>query len=187
MITSWSWALIEKPPVRQLLKNFPIIYGTRRFITVFTRTLHWSLFSASWIQSTPPILSKINSNIIHPTTSSFSYWPLSFWLSHWLQTKEEKPRKEVQWKGVFAAQFDPLHYPISISSTYLKNYSIWCNELQGQISAGPWMQGARGSVDVWGTTLQAGRLLIRFPMWSLNLKVGLNIPAALWNWDRLSL
>jgi hypothetical protein len=26
----------------QLLKNFPAFYGTRRFITVFTRALHWS-------------------------------------------------------------------------------------------------------------------------------------------------
>jgi hypothetical protein len=29
--------------VQQLLKNFPAFYGTRRFITVFTRALHWSL------------------------------------------------------------------------------------------------------------------------------------------------
>jgi hypothetical protein len=25
------------------LKNFPAFYGTRRFITVFTRALHWSI------------------------------------------------------------------------------------------------------------------------------------------------
>jgi hypothetical protein len=30
-------SLLEKPTVAQLLKNFPIFYGTRRFITVFTR------------------------------------------------------------------------------------------------------------------------------------------------------
>jgi hypothetical protein len=42
---SWSWALLEKPPIVQLLKNFTVFYGTRRFITVFTRALHWSL---SW-------------------------------------------------------------------------------------------------------------------------------------------
>jgi hypothetical protein len=34
---------LEKLPVVQLLKNFPAIYGTRTFITVFTRDLHWSL------------------------------------------------------------------------------------------------------------------------------------------------
>jgi hypothetical protein len=33
----------EKPPIVQLLKSFPAFYGTQRFITVFTRVLHWSL------------------------------------------------------------------------------------------------------------------------------------------------
>jgi hypothetical protein len=77
----WSWALLEKLPTVQLLKNFPIIfYGTRRFITVFTRALHWSLPSARSIQSVPSYrnLSKIYFNIAHPSTS----WSLSFWLSH---------------------------------------------------------------------------------------------------------
>jgi hypothetical protein len=41
---SWSCALLEKPPIMQLLENFPAFYGTRRFITEFTRALHWSLF-----------------------------------------------------------------------------------------------------------------------------------------------
>jgi hypothetical protein len=48
---SWSWALLEKPPIVQSLKNFPAFYGTRRFITVFTRALHWSLSWARSIQS----------------------------------------------------------------------------------------------------------------------------------------
>jgi hypothetical protein len=42
---SWSWALLDEPPILQLLKNFPAFYETWRFITVFTRALHWSL---SW-------------------------------------------------------------------------------------------------------------------------------------------
>jgi hypothetical protein len=42
---SWNWSLLEKVPIVQLLKKFPAFYGTRRFITVFTRTLHWFL---SW-------------------------------------------------------------------------------------------------------------------------------------------
>jgi hypothetical protein len=50
---SWSWALFEKPPNVRLLKNFPAFYGTRRFITVFTRALHWSLFWARSIQPLP--------------------------------------------------------------------------------------------------------------------------------------
>jgi hypothetical protein len=31
---------LEKQSIVQLLKNFPAFYGTRRFITVFTRVLH---------------------------------------------------------------------------------------------------------------------------------------------------
>jgi hypothetical protein len=50
---SWSWALLEKLPIVQLLKNFPAFYGTRKFITVFTRALHWSLSWARSIQSIP--------------------------------------------------------------------------------------------------------------------------------------
>jgi hypothetical protein len=53
-LTAWSWALIEKPHFLQLLKNFPALYGTKRFITVFTGTFHWSLFWARSIQSIPP-------------------------------------------------------------------------------------------------------------------------------------
>jgi hypothetical protein len=51
---SWSWALLEMVPIVQLLNKFPAFYGTRRFITVFTRALHWSLSSA---RSSHPILS----------------------------------------------------------------------------------------------------------------------------------
>jgi hypothetical protein len=40
---SLSSALLEKLPIVQPLKNFPAFYGTRRFITAFTRALHWSL------------------------------------------------------------------------------------------------------------------------------------------------
>jgi hypothetical protein len=50
---SWIWALLEKSPIVQLLKNFRAFYETRSFITVFTRALHWSLSRARSIQSTP--------------------------------------------------------------------------------------------------------------------------------------
>jgi hypothetical protein len=33
---SWSWALLEKLPIVQLLENFPAFYKTWRFITAFT-------------------------------------------------------------------------------------------------------------------------------------------------------
>jgi hypothetical protein len=47
-------------PVVQPLRSFPALYGTRRFITAFTRALHWSLFWARTIQST----------LFHPMSTS---------------------------------------------------------------------------------------------------------------------
>jgi hypothetical protein len=41
-LTPWRWVLVEKPPLAQLLKNFTAFYGIRKFITVFTRALHWT-------------------------------------------------------------------------------------------------------------------------------------------------
>jgi hypothetical protein len=69
-----NWALLEKPPVVQLHKNFSIFYGTRRFITVFTRALHLVpiLSEISLFHTIPSSLSKIHFNIVHPPTSWYS-------------------------------------------------------------------------------------------------------------------
>jgi hypothetical protein len=64
---SWSWALFEKPSVVQLLKNFPAFYGTRKFVTVFTRALHWSLSWTRSIQSTPSNLISQRSIFVFST------------------------------------------------------------------------------------------------------------------------
>jgi hypothetical protein len=37
----------------QLAKKCPVFYGTRRFITWFTRVHHWALFLIKFVQSTP--------------------------------------------------------------------------------------------------------------------------------------
>jgi hypothetical protein len=50
-LTTWSRFLPEKLRVTQLVKKFPVFYGNRRFITVFTRTRHRSLPRARWIKS----------------------------------------------------------------------------------------------------------------------------------------
>jgi hypothetical protein len=40
----WSRVLLEKLTGSQLVKKFPAFYGTRRFITAFTKARHLSLF-----------------------------------------------------------------------------------------------------------------------------------------------
>jgi hypothetical protein len=72
-----SWALLEEPLIGQPLKNFPAFHGTRKFNTLFTRALCWSLSWAISIQSTPS-----HPNSVHPPTSWSSQWSLSFWISH---------------------------------------------------------------------------------------------------------
>jgi hypothetical protein len=50
---SWNWTLLEKLTVAQLRKNFPTVYGTRRFCILFTSALHWFLSWAITIKSKP--------------------------------------------------------------------------------------------------------------------------------------
>jgi len=52
-LTPWGRVLVQKLTVAKLLKKFSAFYGTSRFITMFTRTRHWYLSWARWIQSTP--------------------------------------------------------------------------------------------------------------------------------------
>jgi len=42
-LTSCSTVLLEKLTGSHLLKKFPTFYGTRRFVTAFTRARHLSL------------------------------------------------------------------------------------------------------------------------------------------------
>jgi hypothetical protein len=61
-------------------KNILFSYGTRRFITVFTKSRHWTLSWASWIQSAPTdlCLPKVHLNVIIPPTPRSSQWSLDF-------------------------------------------------------------------------------------------------------------
>jgi hypothetical protein len=52
--TPWSRVLLKKLRVRSASQKFPAFYGTRRFITMFTRARHLSISWAQWIQSTSP-------------------------------------------------------------------------------------------------------------------------------------
>jgi hypothetical protein len=42
-LTTWSRGLLEKLTVSELVRKFPVFYGTWRFITAFTRARHLSL------------------------------------------------------------------------------------------------------------------------------------------------
>jgi hypothetical protein len=74
---SWSW-ILEKPPIVQPRKNFPGFYGTQRFITVFTRALHWSLSWATSTQSIPSHYISVRSILIlsHHLLTYLRSWAL---------------------------------------------------------------------------------------------------------------
>jgi len=54
LLTPWSKVLLENLTGSQLVKKFPIFYGTRMFISAFTISRHLSLSCARLIQSMPP-------------------------------------------------------------------------------------------------------------------------------------
>jgi hypothetical protein len=60
----WSRVLLEKLIVTHPVKKLPAFYGTRRFITVFTRAHHWSLPWSRCIQSTPSYPISVRSILI---------------------------------------------------------------------------------------------------------------------------
>jgi hypothetical protein len=43
LLTPWCRIVIEKLIVTQLVKNILLSYGTRRFITMFTKARRWTL------------------------------------------------------------------------------------------------------------------------------------------------
>jgi hypothetical protein len=69
ILTPHSTVLLEKLTGFQLLNKFPAFYGTRRFITEFTKAHHLTLSWARWIKSMP----------IHPknyTVSALGSFPV---------------------------------------------------------------------------------------------------------------
>jgi hypothetical protein len=70
LLTTCRMVVLEKLTVTYAAKKFATLYGTRTFITVFTTVCHWSLCSASSVQSksaNPVCLSLASST--HTTSS----------------------------------------------------------------------------------------------------------------------
>jgi hypothetical protein len=61
--------------VAKPLKNFPTCYGSRRFITVFTRALQW-------VPARSILVMQTNFNIIFPPISRTSQWHFSSMVPH---------------------------------------------------------------------------------------------------------
>ena len=53
LLTPWNRVLLEKLTASQLLKEFPVFYWTRRFITAFTSARYQSLSSTQSMPSHP--------------------------------------------------------------------------------------------------------------------------------------
>jgi hypothetical protein len=102
---SWSWALLEKPQIVQPLKNFPAFYGTGRFITVFTKALHWSLSWTRSIQSMPPHLISLR--------SYRKFTCQNFEICHWIPVRHYTSRRV----------FGTIFHPEDGGRTFFRNLS----------------------------------------------------------------
>jgi hypothetical protein len=72
----WSRVVLRRPPVLEPLKSSQFFYGTRKFITVFTKVRHWSLYWARRIHSIPLHYVSVWSILIHSShLVAFFFWP----------------------------------------------------------------------------------------------------------------
>jgi hypothetical protein len=78
-----SWALLEKPPIVQLLKNFQHFMEPDGSLPSSQEPSTGPYPEPDQFNPYHPILSMIHFNSVHPPTSWSSYWSLSFWLSQY--------------------------------------------------------------------------------------------------------
>jgi len=136
---------LEKLTVTQLLKKFLAFSRIWRFITMFTKACHWSLFLSkiNSVHTLPPYFPKMHSNIILSTTrsSKWSYvFPSGFLtktlyvflISHmnaliFTLWKSLIPRNLWSWWG------QVIYGTLSMSKSYMwpvvtGEVSIWCGK-----------------------------------------------------------
>jgi hypothetical protein len=101
---SLSRILFEKSTVAQPYKKFSALHGTRRSVTMLTRTRHWSVSLARWIQTIPLHPISLRYISIIPSTSRSCYW--SF-----LQMFLPNPCTHY-----------PVCYVLPIASTYISSF-----------------------------------------------------------------
>jgi hypothetical protein len=119
LLTPWSIVLPEKLKRPELLKKFTAFYGTRRFITAFTRARHLSLSWARLIQSMPPPsnLSQVHFNIILPSTPGSSKWFLpSEYIRSYLRYLEAVPLSTTRGRAMPWWQGSTYHGPFTSSA-----------------------------------------------------------------------
>jgi hypothetical protein len=83
-LTPRNRVILEKLIVAQIVKEFPVVYRTWMFITVFTKARHGSL-SWAWnlVHAQAPRFFDISCNIILPSTPRSFTWSFPFRFPTW--------------------------------------------------------------------------------------------------------
>jgi hypothetical protein len=99
LTTPWSRVLLEKLTVTHLLKKFPTLYGTRRFVTVFTKARPRPCVSFLNVFLFYGEVSLVSHNPVSPSPKLEVHF-LSFFFSLFLfKNKNSQTSKRFVWTG----------------------------------------------------------------------------------------